>query len=181
MLPIRYTLHIFPSLVQTCNTRAQSARGRDDDAFPKCARERTQRSTGGLVILLFLLLLLRCFTRRTFVCAFQDFIIGRNSLRERRTQRRAVCSKALSGLPEPKRVLGGTPRFACHRVGGVDRDGAEREREKDSHFFLFFLGICTLNCLFFRSRANDVEEKKPQPRDCESTNNSHTGKHRTQR
>ena len=139
MLPIRYTLHTFPSLVQTCNTRAQSARGRDDDAFPKRAREHTQRSTGGLVILLFLLLLLlRCFTRRTFVCAFQDFIIGRNSLRERRTQRRAVCSKALSGLPEPKRVLGGTPRFACHRVGGVDRDGAEREREKDSYFFLFF-------------------------------------------
>ena len=60
-------------------------------------------------------------------------------LRERRTQRRAVCSKALSGLPEPKRVLGGTPRFACHRVGGVDRDGAERERERLVFFPFFFL------------------------------------------
>ena len=30
------------------------------------------------------------------------------------------------------------PRFACHRVGGVDRDGAERERERERERLVFF-------------------------------------------
>jgi len=60
------------------------------------------------------------------------------SKREKNPKKGGVFRGAFGSSSNRNEFSEVNPRFACHRVGGVDRDGAEREREKDSYFFLFF-------------------------------------------